>query len=178
MWNASLKHCFEHPEVPRTESVHDRAVLALHNLFKPEKCDKAIEDVQALHKALAASWNCTCASPHEGNLRMNWHVKRAFPSARFEMALSREEITGGIPSVAWKTMEMTVITTTDQNISKSQQNLSPEKVQKPSKSAKPGIKVRFKELNLFRTSKAPNHSTRQGPGEWQVPYLCKYDFSL
>jgi hypothetical protein len=167
MWNASLKHCFERLEVPWTESVHDRAVLALHNLFKPERCDKAIEDVQILHETLSASWNCTCALLHEGRLRMNWHAKKMFPPPRLEMALSCEKKNVGTPLVAWKTIEMTVSLKKDQQISSSQPVQGPlaSTARKPANAAKSGIRVRFRELNPFKTSKIPNSSARQDPSE-------------
>ena len=167
MWNASLKHCFERLEVPWTESVHDRAVLALHNLFKQERCDKAIEDVQILHETLSASWNCTCALLHEGRLRMNWHAKKMFPPPRLEMALSREKNNVGTPSVAWKTIEMTVSLKKDRQISCPHpvQGPSASTARNPTNAAKSGIRVRFRELNPFKQSKNTNCAAKQAPSE-------------
>jgi hypothetical protein len=98
---------------------------------------------------------------------MNWHAKKMFPPPRLEMALSCEKKNVGTPLVAWKTIEMTVSLKKDQQISSSQPVQGPlaSTARKPANAAKSGIRVRFRELNPFKTSKIPNSSARQDPSE-------------
>lgn len=170
MWNLSLKHCFERVEIPPMESIHDRAVTAMHDLFTPAKCDKAIEDAQILHEALTGSWSCTCAVPHHGSLRLNWHMMKAFAPARFEMAVSSEEAAGGASRVAWKTIKMTVDSTKDQDsiVHPPRQHSPPTSVQKPTKQTKPAKRVRIQEFLSFRTSKSTVPPTKQVVGKCSV----------
>jgi hypothetical protein len=60
-----------------------------------------------LHKAVAASWGCSCAKTHVSNIQLNWHGSPKPIAERFSLALPDLHNTGGHEtdgSTRWTTM--------------------------------------------------------------------------
>lgn len=163
MWNLSLKHCFERTEIPPTESIRDRAVTVMHDQFDATTCDRATEDARILHEALTKNWDCTCAVPHDGGLRLKWHMAKMSANAQYEMAMSLEETTGRASAVGWKTIKMTVDSARFQSstVALKTHRAPPTDALKSAKPNKKPKKVRIHEFLPSRTIESNDQSTTQ-----------------
>jgi hypothetical protein len=80
-WNDALRNCGLGRSDALTEQ-GQRGVDEIRQRFDDKVIATTRRNAASLHKAINASWGCSCIEPHSGNILLDWHgVKRPQPNS-------------------------------------------------------------------------------------------------
>ncbi|KAK3360709.1 hypothetical protein B0T25DRAFT_496700 [Lasiosphaeria hispida] len=75
VWNGDLEKYLEKPEVPATTD--GQAVQDLVLRFNAKRCNIVRESMNSFHRALSFHMGCTCRSPHQVTVQLDWSACEA-----------------------------------------------------------------------------------------------------
>lgn len=85
-WNEDLRRSLEKTEVPANDD--SRKVQELKRRFSIQRCSSIRQCLDALHRALGAGLCCTCPTPHQAAIDLDWATYESDTAKGFKVAIS------------------------------------------------------------------------------------------